>query len=309
MDSTERIVLTQPAAEERVCAVVTTYRPAASLIENVRLIGVQVSLVIIVDDSGTDGDFSRLQSWFGGSRRVELIKQEANLGQAAALNRGLAAAFRKGYLWALALDDDSSVEPDIVRSLTGSWRAVSGDGGKPVAVMGISYRDSRTGFAEPEPADGVRFLEKRGVITSGSLISLDIYRQIGPFREEFFIDFVDYDFCLRARDKGYRIVKLSRFGMTHSLGYQTRRRIGWFFVETTNHAPLRRYYMYRNSMILAREQFLRDPLFSLAVVFFSLKTVLLVLFFEKNRYYKIRMMWRGIIDAFSRRMGKCPWNY
>jgi len=37
------------------------------------------------------------------------------------------------------------------------------------------------------------------VITSGSLLPLATYADIGPFREEFFIDFVDTDYCFRAR--------------------------------------------------------------------------------------------------------------
>ena len=91
---------------------------------------------------------------------------------------------------------------------------------------------------------------------------------IGAFREEFFIDSVDYDYCLRARSRGFRVIKLCRVGMIHSLGEAEQNDIGPLKVYTTNHNPMRRYYMFRNSTVLAREYFLkRSALFDSGVSF------------------------------------------
>lgn len=296
-----------PGTGSDVCAIVTTYRPVSALVENVRRVSVQVGRVVIVDDSGEPEVFERLKMWFGDMHGVIIVRQEFNSGVAAALNRGIDIARNSGYNWFLTLDDDTSVEPDLVSSLIGEWKALFNEGGKPVAIMGMSHRDSHTGCMDPYPAGGVRFVEKRGIITSGSLLSQDSYDSIGPFREEFFIDSVDYDFCLKARAKGYRVVKICKFGMTHSLGAQTQRGFGPFSIEITNHSPVRRYYMYRNSMVLAREYCLRDPLYSAAVLWFNLKTFIYVFLFEKGRLHKAKMMLCGVMDACRYHMGKCPW--
>ena len=299
-----KFVVGLPADKRGICAVVTTFQPSADLVANIKLIVGQVARVIIVDDSGTAEGWQRLRLWFRDMRTVEILSQPYNLGQATALNCGIAAAQSRGYQWILTLDDDTSVESDLVGNLIRSWNTLSGDGGKPVAVIGASHRDGSTGCIEAHAENDRWFLEKRGIITAGSLFPVAVYQEIGPFRDEFFIDSVDYDFCLRARAAGYRVVKLSRVGMTHSIGSRTRHHLGCLTVETTNHTPVRRYYMYRNSLVLALEYLFRDPLFSFAVVFFNFKTLVLVLVFEEYRARKVGMMWRGTIDALAHRMGK-----
>jgi rhamnosyltransferase len=52
------------------------------------------------------------------------------------------------------------------------------------------------------------FTHPQYVITSGSFIPISIFNDVGFMREELFIDFVDIDWCLRARAKGYEIVSL-----------------------------------------------------------------------------------------------------
>lgn len=43
------------------------------------------------------------------------------------------------------------------------------------------------------------FRERKTLITSGMLIPLSLFGKIGMFREDYFIDSVDHEFCLRAR--------------------------------------------------------------------------------------------------------------
>ena len=42
-------------------------------------------------------------------------------------------------------------------------------------------------------------------MTSGSLVSTAVFAQAGLFEEKFFIDWVDYDYCLGVRDHGWII--------------------------------------------------------------------------------------------------------
>jgi rhamnosyltransferase len=91
------------------------------------------------------------------------------------------------------------------------------------------------------------------VITSGSLISLAAYTAIGPFREELFIDYVDMDYCLRARARGFRVIKTRTPLMTHAIGAYTQHRWLGKTKWTTNHSPDRRYYIARNDTVMLRE--------------------------------------------------------
>ena len=46
------------------------------------------------------------------------------------------------------------------------------------------------------------------VITSGSIITIAAYKEIGPFNNEMFIDFIDIEWCLRARKKNLKLLLL-----------------------------------------------------------------------------------------------------
>lgn len=179
---------------------------------------------------------------------------------------------------------------------------------KPIDAIGMQYADIHTGRID-SISKSKSFVEKRGIITSGSLFSLDVYDNIGPFREEFFIDSIDYDYCMRARAKGYRIIKVCKVGMLHSLGRTKQYSVRRIKVQTTNHNAMRRYYMYRNSTVLAMEHFLNDPFYSFAVFWFQFKTLFLVQFLEEDKHIKFRCMFRGISYGWRKRLGRVFINF
>lgn len=289
-----------------ICAVFSAFRPDDFFSERVERVCAQVGFgIIVIDGGGALNDPSQLKSAFQSNSKILVHRLAENQGIAAALNAGVSIAKKHGYRWILTMDDDTMAEPDMVENLVCSWRRIFEQEGFPIALMGMLSVDKNTGSVEEIAGCKDRsFVERRGIITSGSLIALDAYDTLGPFREEFFIDSVDYDFCMRARRRGYRVIKLCRVGMIHSLGRTKEFNFGWFKVKTTNHSTIRRYYMYRNSTILAREHFLSDPLYSVAVFIFQLKTFFIVLFLEKDKGMKLKYMLRGLFDGWRKRMGK-----
>lgn len=294
-----------------ICAVITVYYPDDYFFERISFIRAQVGLVIIVvDGGGRPNIVNRLKKIFQKDAGIVISSLSDNMGIATALNVGISIARQREYRWVLTLDDDTIARFDMVKNLIESWQFVTKKGDEPIALMGMLSKDAYTGNVDDNHGcKNKSFVEKRGIITSGSLMSLDAYDVIGPFREEFFIDSVDYDYCMRARAKGYRIIKICRIGMIHSLGRAKEYNVGWFKVITTNHDTVRRYYMYRNSTVLAREYFLRDPLYSFAVFLFQLKTLFIVLFLEKDRIMKLKSMLQGVLDGWKKRMGKIISNH
>jgi rhamnosyltransferase len=68
-------------------------------------------------------------------------------------------------------------------------------------------------------------------------------------REDLFIDFVDVEWCLRARSKGFVVLGVCAAGMTHSLGDTHIYSVGRM---RHVHSPLRLYYQVRNALWLYR---------------------------------------------------------
>jgi rhamnosyltransferase len=307
----EPILTVLPKNTSDICAVITAYCPDDYFSERVILIRAQVGLVIIVvDGGGRQNIVNILKNLFQNDSGVVVSSLPDNMGIATALNVGISIAKQREYRWILTLDDDTITKSDMVKNLIESWYIVTEQGSKSIALMGMLSKDAYTGNVDNKyGCKNKFFVEKRGIITSGSLMSLDAYDVVGPFREEFFIDSVDYDYCMRARAKGYRIIRICRIGMVHSLGRTEKYNIGWLKMQTTNHSTVRRYYMYRNSTVLAREYFLRDPLYSLAVFLFQLKTLFVVFFFENDKRMKLKFMLQGVMDGWRKRMGKIISNH
>jgi rhamnosyltransferase len=85
------------------------------------------------------------------------------------------------------------------------------------------------------------------------LIPLETHAAIGVFREEFFIDYVDLEYCCRARAKGYFVIRTRKPIMSHAIGAITRHSVLWMKKWTFNHSADRRYYIARNDTVMLRE--------------------------------------------------------
>jgi len=189
-----------PRDISEICAIITTFSPESGLADSVQRLAPQVAEIIIVDDGDSVVNVEKLGRWFNGISKVTLWHQPTNSGIAAALNVGVTIAQKKGYTWLITLDDDSIPDDDMVKRLCEHLARIEGP--QPVGIIGLQPAINTLSTYSPKKANcSTPYLDKRGIITSGSLFSLKAYAAIGPFREEFFIDSVDYDFCMRARAK------------------------------------------------------------------------------------------------------------
>jgi rhamnosyltransferase len=239
----------QLTSEKEVCAVAVTYHPDADLPQRFSRILRQVGRLVIVDNGSGEAETTMLQE-FAANPSVTLMLQFANLGIASALNTGIYQATTLGFKWVLLLDQDSCIDDDMVHTLIAVQAAFPER--DRLAVIGSGFRatDEATGQSTDE-SDG--WEDAESVITSGSLIPLETHAAIGAFREEFFIDYVDTEYCFRARAKGYRVIRTRKPIMSHSIGAITRHRVLWLNKWTFNHSPDRRYYIARNDTVMLRE--------------------------------------------------------
>jgi rhamnosyltransferase len=241
-----------PQKHAPVCAVFVTYHPDAAFPVALNKVSRQVGSVIIVDNGSTEGELRMLSGLVTGAT-IELIVNAENLGVARALNIGVQRAAALGYAQVLLMDQDSQAAPDMVASLLGIYASFPDR--DRLAVIGANFFDTSGRFPEvvnPGLFDG-QWEEVESVITSGSLLPLSAHSVVGPFRDEFFIDYVDTDYCLRARAKGYRVIKSKKQLMSHALGSPTLHEWLWLKKWTNNHSADRQYYIARNDTVMLRE--------------------------------------------------------
>jgi len=286
-----------------VCAVIISYNPDNGLSDRIAAVRTQVQEVLIIDNNSRNdclGLLRRIASVPG----THVMRNEENVGVASALNQGARWAIARAYSWVVALDQDTVVAPDMVESLCAVYRSYP-DRGK-LAVIGSNYTNSVNGkpLHHFDGPDGSLAKEVKFVITSGSLVSLEKFHEIGGFRGEFFIDCVDLEYCLRARARGFRVVVSSKPLMEHSIGRPTEHRLPWKKTGTSNHSAFRRYFMARNRLVLVREQVLRAPMWVLATFFSFVKCTILMVLFEKDRMRKVKYTAMGMSDGLFGHFGR-----
>lgn len=243
-----------------VCAVVVTYHPDPLLLPvMLARIGPQVGRVLLIDNATRDARFDRvLDGPLPANCTVQ--RNQTNEGLGAAFNRGAQVAAELRAHFVLLLDQDSDVAPDMVAQLLDAHARVAAEG--PVAAVGPCFVDGRSGARAPFVRIGFPFNRKLGcepgdvvacdfLISSGSLIPLAAYNDIGGMDESLFIDNIDIEWCFRATARGYRLYGVGAAGMQHRIGDRLQR-LPAGLGEVIVHSPLRLYYMTRNRVLLYR---------------------------------------------------------
>ncbi len=141
------------------------------------------------------------------------------------------------------------------------------------------------------------------VITSGALTNLQVWEKLGGFRDDFFIDYVDTEYCLRAKRAGYKILVSAGAKLYHRLGDKREvKRLG-LTLKPTFHSPLRLYYVARNRVPMVREYALEFPHWFLFDVVAGAYNTLRILLTEDKRLQKLGATVQGTWDGLLGRMG------
>jgi rhamnosyltransferase len=279
---------------------VVTYHPDGGLAERLASIRSQVARIILVDNSTVELARRRVEE-YAAAVPAELVASGANEGVAVALNRGVRLARERGFHWVLCLDQDTIAFTTMVSTLIDAYRSCPQR--ERVAIVGSRWVGDRSYV---DPCDGEQWAERSSVITSGSLLPVVALEAIGPFREDFFIDFVDIEWCLRLRRKGYQAIVACRPAMFHWVGAPMSFRRGGLTFTTSNHSALRRYYITRNRLIVWRTYLGGESRFVVGDIRNALKDTVRIVFLERDRGRKLLALLRGLRDGILTRTGPFP---
>jgi rhamnosyltransferase len=302
------------AANSILCGVVVTYHPVDAVLDNVRAMADECGRLVVVDN----GSSPAIQARLAGLARVELVALGKNLGVGAALNTGVRHAAERGSRWVVTFDQDSSPQPGMVEALRAT--AARNPGAAVVVpciieadVGGRGYRWVRRHprmdrLFQRIACDGADLPAVTMAVTSGSLIELNAWQQLGGFDESLFIDYIDIDYCLKVVRSGRFVTVSARAKLTHKLGArQTGVLLGHEF-RPTHHPAFRHYYIARNRVWMWRRHAKAVPHFALFDLCFAVYNGLRVLAFEPAKWVKLKAMILGTWDGVGGRSGPCPDN-
>lgn len=283
------------------CAVLVTFRPDAELPDRISRVPAHTRQIVIVDN-GSGAEFATTLEQAREVAGAMLIANEENRGQSAALNQGIQIAIERGFEWALLLDQDSVVLPELLSGAQAAYREFPEP--DKVAVIGADHDHPFHYKKRRRFPNAGAYRPMRTVITSGSFVRLEILKNIGGFQEDLFIDSVDDEYCMRARDHGFAIIEATAFGTDHKIGAPKIVHLLGKPRSTSNHPPTRRYYMARNRTALGAKYLWREPAWTALLLKSLLREVLFIAMFEAQKAPKLKATALGIYDAIVGRTGK-----
>jgi rhamnosyltransferase len=261
------------------------------------LLASQVGEILIVDNGSSEEALNAIRT---AARAVgaTVLEFRDNMGIATALNAGLNFARDRGYPWLATLDQDSRVTDSMIAGM--SQALASYPDPDRVAVITPVHVDNRAGVRIKDGGcedAGCGWRVLASTMTSGNLVNVQAASVAGAFDESLFIDYVDHEFCLRLRRRGYRVLEASAARLIHSLGKMESRRFGAKRVLITNHSALRRYYISRNRVIVWGRFWTSEGRWVLRDMRRFLIESAFIVLYEKQAMTKLWMTIRGVIDA------------
>lgn len=285
--------------EQSVCAVIVTYHPSVAMLENLQKVLAEVQRLVVVDNGSSPNELDALRA---ASRNFgfQLIENGENLGIAEALNQGVRWAKNNEYRWVLLFDQDSRMHDRFVETLFKTW--VSHPRRDQIASIHPRYMHPELGCRPlaPRARDGTLIW----CMSSGTLMPTWVFDKIGWFASDFFIDWVDIEYCFRIREAGYLITESAEAILLHEPGHPAPSSVLGFRFWPSHHSPLRRYYMSRNRVVVFRRYFRSLPLCTLKAMERALRDMAKCFLGEKGRPRKFRNFLLGTWDGLMGKMGQ-----
>ena len=252
-----------PSTRPSVAIVVLNWNnPVATsrCLDSVNGLAVRPSEVIVVDNGSTDDSVEFICHHYAWAR---LLRLEANLGYAGGNNEGIRFALDRGADFVLLLNNDVTVEPDTLSRLL--TVAIENPRNGIIGPKVLCTTEEPTLFAAGSQVNwGKGDLQHRGMFAPDSpqgqtgrnepvdflvgcclMASRPFLEQVGLFDPEYFLNYEDVDWGIRANRAGFRVVYVPDAVIWHEVSGTLGRS-----------SPANTYYMTRNAL---RFFWLRSP--------------------------------------------------
>ncbi|HIG2990679.1 glycosyltransferase family 2 protein [Klebsiella pneumoniae] len=283
-----------------VSAIIVTYNPEITILNSlIASLSVQADNVIIVDNASKN-----ISEMHFSDPKVKLIPNEHNVGLARAQNIGVEEIYEATTHF-LFFDQDSEIDDDFVLNQLKCASELINNGINFSAIGPVFY-DRKTGYKYPATIYKGLFkkrqyignvpLECTFIISSGSLIRKQTFIDVGLMLDDFFIDFIDVEWCLRAKSKGYGCYLNPYAQMVHSMGDQQIEILGKVI---SLHSDFRKNYIFRNGMYIFRLPYIPFS-YKLTVLTYNLVRTILGIAYSKNKYITTKKTIRGWALGFGK---------
>ncbi|MBN1656859.1 MAG: glycosyltransferase family 2 protein [Anaerolineae bacterium] len=180
--------------------------------------------VVVVDNGSTDDSVARIAQEY--PKAAQIVNDE-NLGFAAGANQGIGWAMSAGCAYALVLNNDTTVAPDLLQRLIGAAERDPRIGILSPRILYFDRPEQTWHLAArwhrwlPMPVHiwntEVEIVEADFVSGCGMMLRSSALEAAGYFDTSYFMYGEDVDLCIRIKAAGYRVVAVPGARMWHKV--------------------------------------------------------------------------------------------
>lgn len=293
-------------------SITVTYNPNLDiLLKQIAQVVSQSVTVIIVDNNSLN--FNELQKSIDALHfeNVKIIKNQSNLGLAKAQNIGINFAIQNLASHVALFDQDSVPDDLFFKQLTEDEYFLKKKNIDISCIGPTIYSPENFSvypflkcfgpfiincYQKPIPAPQ----EAAFIISSGSLINVKVLLDVGFMNEDFFIDYIDVEWCFRAKNKGFGCYISTQAKMSHCVG-DSRRRFLWRTIS--EHSELRRYYLLRNFICILNLNYIPKS-YKIREAFLNFARLSFSLVMKSHKTKQIKYSFKAFKDAYNGNYGK-----
>jgi len=294
--------------------VIVTYHPDIQILAQLLKVIPASAVVVLVDNASAGSIVEAIHHIIVGRERIHFIVNDTNRGLAAAINQGIEQVkiHWPEASFVLLLDQDSEPLPGSIELLVQTMITLEG-GSTPVGCVGPALLDPVTGLSHgfhqytrwrwiriTPPLNCAKPIPCANLNGSGTLMSLNLFFELGGLDETLFIDHVDTEWSFRVRAAGYTLYGIPTAHFIHRMGENSRRiwLFGWRIWPMRT--PQRHYFLFRNAMILMRRNYV-PGVWKIWVVIKLTMTAVVHGLIDSQRVSQLRNMFSGLCDGMKLR--------
>lgn len=280
--------------EIKILAIVVLYNPDIALLQkNLSAFYQHVDKILLWNNNSVEESTEKIKQIVQKQENILLLQRNKNEGIATALNYGWEYARNNGYTAILSMDQDSVFhnfelfKKKVEERWTREGLCLCG----PICTPEVSV-----------PTKDY-FIKKNHIITSGMLVPVTLLNQVDGYCSDFFVDGIDIDLCVKARQHHYLSFIYEGAYLTQIYGIPQSKKVFGKVLHSAGYPPHRLYEIFRNHIIIYRRyHYPADILIHILYLYvlgFVLKGVFLI---EGQKKDKLQAVWRGIKDGFNMKL-------
>ncbi|MCU7618683.1 glycosyltransferase [Chryseobacterium sp. PBS4-4] len=221
----------------RLCTIIILYHPdKETLLKSLPVFNTDTEAIIVWRNSFISDECQKIINNFN---KIIIAGDCKNVGIATAINQSIIIAEKNGYSHILTMDQDSYFDEGMLQKY--KTKIVENESDN-IGVYGINPLQSGKSLY-PVSSE---ILDVSDTITSGSVFKISNFSKTNCFRDDLFIDAVDYEYCYRIKKlNNLKTIVFSDVLLNHVVGYIQKTKFGF---SINNYSPFRTYFIIRNQL-------------------------------------------------------------